>query len=169
MVHSLFETAEEDTVADEIDEIDDTPATVEPTPAPIATETASVTPREEEKPTVRVFTNPFQSESDDEGFEITSRIMTQEEVEAKAEQEVAVIEATKAKEVDPKEELRRQRLRALSINFRTQRGLEELESQPAYMRRDREITPIVDDDMSHYSTSSHGLSDENSYLHKNVD
>ena len=169
VVHSLFETAEEDTVADEIDEIDDTPATVEPTPAPIATETASVTPREEEKPTVRVFTNPFQSESDDEGFEITSRIMTQEEVEAKAEQEVAVIEATKAKEVDPKEELRRQRLRALSINFRTQRGLEELESQPAYMRRDREITPIVDDDMSHYSASSHGLSDENSYLHKNVD
>lgn len=95
--------------------------------------------------------------------------MTQEEVEAKAEQEVAVMEATKAKEVDPKEELRRQRLRALSINFRTQRGLEELESQPAYMRRDREITPIVDDDMSHYSASSHGLSDENSYLHKNVD
>ena len=169
VVHSLFETVEEETITDEIDEIDDTPAVVEPAPAPTVTETASVTPREEEKPTVRVFSNPFQSDSDDEGFEITSRIMTQEEVEAKAEQEVAVMEATKAKEVDPKEELRRQRLRALSINFRTQRGLEELESQPAYMRRDREITPIVDDDMSHYSASSHGLSDENSYLHKNVD
>ena len=169
VVHSLFETVEEEPITDEIDEIDDTPAVVEPAPAPTVTETASVTPREEEKPTVRVFGNPFQSDSDDEGFEITSRIMTQEEVEAKAEQEVAVMEATKAKEVDPKEELRRQRLRALSINFRTQRGLEELESQPAYMRRDREITPIVDDDMSHYSASSHGLSDENSYLHKNVD
>jgi len=169
VVHSLFETIEEEPITDEIDEIDDAPAVVEPAPAPTATETSSVTPREEEKPTVRVFSNPFQSDSDDEGFEITSRIMTQEEVEAKAEQEVAVMEATKAKEVDPKEELRRQRLRALSINFRTQRGLEELESQPAYMRRDREITPIVDDDMSHYSTSSHGLSDENSYLHKNVD
>ena len=169
VVHSLFETVEEEPITDETDEIDDTPAVVEPAPAPTVTETASVTPREEEKPTVRVFSNPFQSDSDDEGFEITSRIMTQEEVEAKAEQEVAVMEATKAKEVDPKEELRRQRLRALSINFRTQRGLEELESQPAYMRRDREITPIVDDDMSHYSASSHGLSDENSYLHKNVD
>ena len=169
VVHSLFETVEEEPITDEIDEIDDTPAVVEPAPAPTVTETASVTPREEEKPTVRVFSNPFQSDSDDEGFEITSRIMTQEEVEAKAEQEVAVMEATRAKEVDPKEELRRQRLRALSINFRTQRGLEELESQPAYMRRDREITPIVDDDMSHYSASSHGLSDENSYLHKNVD
>jgi len=169
VVHSLFETVEEEPITDETDEIDDTPAVVEPAPAPTATETSSVTPREEEKPTVRVFSNPFQSDSDDEGFEITSRIMTQEEVEAKAEQEVAVMEATKAKEVDPKEELRRQRLRALSINFRTQRGLEELESQPAYMRRDREITPIVDDDMSHYSASSHGLSDENSYLHKNVD
>ena len=169
VVHSLFETVEEEPITDEINEIDDTPAVVEPAPAPTVTETASVTPCEEEKPTVRVFSNPFQSDSDDEGFEITSRIMTQEEVEAKAEQEVAVMEATKAKEVDPKEELRRQRLRALSINFRTQRGLEELESQPAYMRRDREITPIVDDDMSHYSASSHGLSDENSYLHKNVD
>ena len=169
VVHSLFETIEEDTIADEIDEIDDTPAIVEPAPAPTVSETTVAPPHEEEKPTVRVFSNPFQSDSDDEGFEITSRIMTQEEVEAKAEQEVAVMEATKAKEVDPKEELRRQRLRALSINFRTQRGLEELESQPAYMRRDMEITPIVDDDMSHYSASSHGLSDENSYLHKNVD
>ena len=169
VVHSLFELADEENIADEADEIDDTPVAVEPTPAPTVSETIVTAPREEEKPTVRVFSNPFQTQTDDEGFVITSRIMTHEEVEAKAEQEVAVMEATKAKEIDPKEELRRQRLRALSLNFRTQRGLEELESQPAYMRRNLDITPNVDDDMSHYATSSSGLSDENSYLHKNVD
>ena len=167
VVHSLFEVAEDE---DYTDEIDDTPIVEEVKPAPVVTEPVIVTPREEEKPVVRVFSNPFQTESDDEGFEITSRIMTREEVSAKAAQEVAVLEAQKAKEIDPKEELRRQRLRALSLNFRTQRGLEELENQPAYMRRDMDITPAnLDDDMSHYATSSKGISGENSFLHDNVD
>ena len=167
VVHSLFEVAEDE---DYTDEIEDTPIVEEVKPAPVVTEPVTVTPREEEKPVVRVFSNPFQTESDDEGFEITSRIMTREEVSAKAAQEVAVLEAQKAKEIDPKEELRRQRLRALSLNFRTQRGLEELENQPAYMRRDMDITPAnLDDDMSHYATSSKGISGENSFLHDNVD
>ena len=167
VVHTLFEMAEDN---DYIDEIDDTTITEQLTPAPTPTEPVSATPREEEKPSVRVFDNPFLTDSDDEGFEITSRIMTQEEISAKAAQEVAVLEAQKTKETDPKEELRRQRLRALSLNFRTPRGLEELESQPAYMRRDMDITPSQsDDDMSHYSTSSKGISGENSFLHDNVD
>ena len=169
VVHSLFELAEEDEIVDEADEINDVPIVEAPAVAPTLTAPVVTTSHEEGKPTVHVFSNPFKTESDDEGFEITSRIMTHEEVEAKAVQEVAVMEATKAKEVDPKEELRRQRLRALSLNFRTQRGLEELENQPAYMRRDREIATTTDDAMSHYSTSGGSLSDENSYLHKNVD
>ena len=165
VIHSLFE---EDDFTDEIDE---TPAPIEPAPAATpVTETFTFTPHEEEKPTVRTFPNPFSNDSDDDGFEITSRIMTHEEVTAKAMSEVAVLEAQKAKESDPKEELRRQRLRALSLNFRTQRGLEELESQPAYMRRDMDITASnVDDDLSRYTTSSKGISDENSFLHDNVD
>jgi len=169
VVHSLFELNEEDEIVDEADEIGEAPAFEAPTPAPTVTAPVAPTPHEAEKPSVRVYNNPFKTESDDEGFEITSRIMTHEEVEAKTVQEVAVMEANKAKEIDPKEELRRQRLRALSLNFRTQRGLEELESQPAYMRRDREISSTTDDAMSHYSTSGGSLSDENSYLHKNVD
>ena len=169
IVHNLFEMAEEENYTDEIE---DTPIAEEPTPTPVVNEPepAATTPHEEEKPNVRVFDNPFQTESDDESFEITSRHMTQEEISAKAAQEVAVMEAQKTKEIDPKEELRRQRLRALSLNFRTQRGLEELENQPAYMRRDVDITPSqTDDDMSHYTTSSKGISEENSFLHDNVD
>ena len=167
VVHTLFEMAEDN---DYTDEIDDTPIAEEPTPAPVATETVTPTPHVEEKPNVRVFDNPFLTDSDDEGFGITSRIMTQEEISAKAAQEVAVLEAQKTKETDPKEELRRQRLRALSLNFRTPRGLEELENQPAYMRRDMDITTSnTDDDMSHYTASNKGISGENSFLHDNVD
>ena len=118
---------------------------------------------------VRVFDNPFRSgNNDDEGFEITSRIITKEEVQARAEQEVAVLEAKKAKETDPKELLKKQRLRALSMNFRTARGLEELENQPAYLRRNVDISH-ADEELSEYSASKNGISGENSYLHKNVD
>ena len=95
--------------------------------------------------------------------------MTKEEVTAKAAQEVALLEAKKARENDPKEELKRQRLRALSMNFRTQRGLEELENQPAYLRRNVELSTTDYDDLSHYSASSKGIRGENSFLHDNVD
>ena len=143
------------------------PVIPEPTPLP---ESKPIVHYEEERPVVRVFDNPFHSSSDDEGFEITSRIMTREEVQAKAEQEVALLEAKKAKLSDPKEELKKQRLRALSMNFRTTRGLEELENQPAYLRRNVDITPNnADEGLSQYSTSNNGISGENSYLHKNVD
>ena len=144
--------------------------TVEATPMAPVQETQPVTRYEDERPVVRVFDNPFRSNSgDDDGFEITSRIITREEVEAKAEQEVAVIEAKKAKTLDPKEELKKQRLRALSMNFRTARGLEELENQPAYLRRNVDINHTDDNDLSNYSTSKNGISGENSFLHGNVD
>lgn len=144
--------------------------TVEATPIAPSQDTQPVTRYEEERPVVRVFDNPFRSNGgDDEGFEITSRFITREEVETKAEQEVAVIEAKKIKTIDPKEELKKQRLRALSMNFRTARGLEELENQPAYLRRNVDINHTDDNDLSNYSTSKNGISGENSYLHGNVD
>ncbi|MCR5657900.1 MAG: cell division protein FtsZ [Bacteroidales bacterium] len=143
--------------------------TVETPIAPIQ-ETHSTIHHEDERPFVRVFDNPFRSSgNDDEGFEITSRIITKEEVQAKTEQEIAVLEAKKAKETDPKEMLKKQRLRALSMNFRTAKGLEELENQPAYLRRNVDINHSDDNDLSSYSTSKNGISGENSYLHGNVD
>ena len=152
---------------------DDTPLfepTIDPAPAAPIQETPQTMHYEDEKPVVRVFDNPFRSgnSSDDDGFEITSRIITQEEVQAKAEQEIAVLEAKKAKQTDPKEQLKKQRLRALSMNFRTARGLEELENQPAYLRRNVEINQ-AEEGLSEYSASQNGISGENSYLHKHVD
>ena len=158
---------------EDIQPSDDTPLfepTIDPTPAAPIQETPSSIHYEDERPVVRVFDNPFSSGSsgDDNGFEITSRIITQEEVQAKAEQEIAVLEAKKAKQTDPKEQLKKQRLRALSMNFRTARGLEELENQPAYLRRNVEIDQ-AEEGLSGYSASPKGISGENSYLHKNVD
>jgi hypothetical protein len=141
----------------------------EPTPAAPAYDTPQSPRYDDERPVVRIFENPFRSGGgDEEGFEITSRIMTKEETQARAEQEIAVLEAKKAKETDPKEQLKKQRLRALSVNFRTARGLEELESQPAYLRRNVEISHD-EEGLSEYSASQNGISGENSFLHKNVD
>ena len=162
ITHTLFDN----------DSVEEAPVELEqPQPQPVAKPVPETTfvAHEEPKPSVKVFQNPFSSVTDDDSFEITSRIMTKEEVSAKA-QEVAVMEARKPKEIDPKEELRKQRLRALSMNFMTQRGLEELENQPAYLRRNVDLSSHdSDNDMSHYATSSKGISGENSYLHDNVD
>ncbi len=165
VIHNLFDPEENFE-----EPVDEEPLIVES--APIYTpepEPTYATTREEEKPVVRIFDNPFHQGNDDEGFEITSRIMTHEEVTAKAAQEVAVLEAKKAKETDPKEELRKQRLRALSMNYRTTHGLEALENQPAYLRRDVDISSQTENDLSHYSASESGISGQNSFLHDNVD
>ena len=179
-VHPLF-TPEEPKVAEEVKAIE-TPESIEldeptfepinePTPAKPVNETPSTPHYVEERPIVRTFDNPFRSISnDDESFEITSRIITKEEQQARTEQEIAVLEAKKAKEIDPKEQLKKQRLRALSMNFRTAHGLEELENQPAYLRRNVDLSNVENGEgLSHYSTSSNGISSENSYLHKRVD
>ena len=164
--HKSPESVEESTEIIEDEPIFE--STIEPTPTPVQETTHSVH-FEVERPVVKVFDNPFRSSNnDDEGFEITSRIMTKEEIKAKAEQEIALLEAKKAKETDPKEQLKKQRLRALSLNFRTARGLEELENQPAYLRRNVDISH-TDEGLSEYSASQNGISGENSYLHKNVD
>ncbi len=167
VIHRLF--GDDETVS-EPEPTDDDPIIAEDTP--VYTPEPERTPayvHKEEKPVVRVFDNPFHQSNDDEGFEITSRIMTHEEFTAKAAQEVAVLEAKKAKESDPREELRKQRLRALSMNYRSTRGLEALENQPAYLRRDVDINSQADNDLSHYSASRSGLSGQNSFLHDNVD
>ena len=127
-------------------------------------------------PSVKVFDNPFNNQNDDDSFEISNLSVTttgdtttntQHET---MEVETLVMDEPKEKAYDPKEELKRNRLRALSLNFKTQKGLEELERQPAYMRRDMNYEEIVvEEEVSQYSASSKGISSENSFLHKNVD
>jgi len=174
-VHSLFtpEPVEEPTPTVEDSSDDDAPLfepTVDASPAEPVQESTSNVCLDDERPVVRVFNNPFRSSdsSDDDGFEITSRIITQEETQAKAEQKTAVAEVKKVKEIDPKEQLKKQRLRALSVNFRTAQGLEELENQPAYLRRNVDIH-VDNEGLSDYSASKSGLGGENTFLHKNVD
>ncbi len=165
VVHTLFSDEDEEPLAP----IDPEPI-VETTPTPMPTpEPTPIFHPEEEKPVVRIFDNPFRSTGEDDGFEITSHFITKEEVTAKAEQEVALMESKKAKQNDPKDELKKQRLRALSMNFRTQKGLEELENQPAYLRRNVDVSHSNQIDVSHYTTSKEGISGENPFLHDNVD
>lgn len=122
-------------------------------------------------PTVKVYDNPFKNTSEEDSFEISNitTINTEAQHET-AEVETLVIEEPKEKPYDPKEELKRNRLRALSLNFKTQQGLEELERQPAYMRRDMNYEEIeAEEEVSQYSATSQGISTENSFLHKGVD
>ena len=126
----------------------------------------------EPTPSVRVFDNPFSnSNDDDDTFEITSQHENVPSTQPEsAEVEVMVLDEPKEKPYDPKEELKRNRLRALSLNFKTQKGLEELEREPAYMRRDHNYEEIeAEEEVSQYSASSKGISTENSFLHKGVD
>lgn len=167
VVHSLDE---ETPIEFTFDDPVITPAST-PAPEPVVPTTAPVyTTQQESRPSVKHFDNPFHEDNDNDGFEITSRVITHEELEAKQAVTVNVITMEEPKKaIDPKEELKKQRLRALSMNFRTQKGLEELENQPAYLRRNIDLSANDNNDLSHYSSSSNGLSSENSFLHDNVD
>ncbi len=168
-------TQEPHVVVHSLDEREDTFHFDEPvfkhTPEPTtASAPVNTVPPVEQSPSVKVYENPFANNmDDDEGFEITNQhhVATQEAREATA---TVVLEEPKAKTYDPKEELKRNRLRALSLNFKTQKGLEELERQPAYMRRDMNYEEIIpEEEVSRYSSTSKGISSENSFLHDNVD
>ena len=166
-VHALNE--EEKTVAEP------EPIVVEPVaPAPVepVSHHSIVHKIDEPAPSVKVFDNPFANGShEDDGFEITSHIAT--EINARQETvevETLVEEKPEEKPYDPKEELKRNRLRALSLNFKTQKGLEELERIPAYMRRDIKYEDTTaDEEVSPYSANSSGISSENAFLNKKVD
>lgn len=140
---------------------------------PVIHETVTSTTQPEPTPTVRVFDNPFSSHNDDdESFEISNHSSVASVQKQTAEVETMVMDEPKPqnKTIDPKEELKRNRLRALSLNFKTQKGLEELERQPAYMRVNKNYEEIEpEDEVSRYSTTAKGISSENSFLHDNVD
>ncbi|MBQ3710002.1 MAG: cell division protein FtsZ [Bacteroidales bacterium] len=158
------------------DEDDDTPHAVIHTlnekPEAKTTETSFFKPEQTAStPTVKVFDNPFAGgNNEDESFEISNMAEIHTTQAAAVETETLVLEEPKEKPYDPKEELKRNRLRALSLNFKTQKGLEELEREPAYMRRNRDFEELpFEDEVSEYSASSQGISTENSYLHQRVD
>ena len=135
-------------------------------------EPVSAAPQPEPTPTVKVFDNPFADRRDDDDSFEFSNFRSNEYAAQEAHEETAtlVMETPKTKAYDPKEELKRNRLRALSLNFKTQKGLEELERQPAYMRRDMNYEETIpEEEVSRYASTSKGISSENSFLHDNVD
>ena len=162
-------------VVHSLDEKDDRFTFEAPTFKPEATpvsEPVSAAPQPEPTPTVKVFDNPFANRhDDDEGFEFSNfRSTDYAAQEAHEETATLVMDTPKTKTYDPKEELKRNRLRALSLNFKTQKGLEELERQPAYMRRDMNYEETIpEEEVSRYASTSKGISSENSFLHDNVD
>lgn len=156
---------EDDTPHAVVHTLNETPV-VRPAEAPVFKQEPS-----EPAPTVKVFDNPFaSSNNDDESFEISNSFEPHTAQAEVAEVETLVIEEQQGKPYDPKEELKRNRLRALSLNFKTQKGLEELEREPAYMRRNRDYDTLeIEEEVSEYSATSQGISAENSFLHKGVD
>ena len=161
---------------------DPEPIAIEPTPViPTVDEPVTHTPtihQIDEPAPVKIYDNPFAAGNhEDDGFEITSyqgnqvigqtQMSTQQDV---VEVETLVEERPEVKPYDPKEELKRNRLRALSLNFKTQKGLEELERVPAYMRRETNYEEsVADEEVSTYSANSNGISTDNSFLHQEVD
>ena len=146
---------------------------IAPAPAEPESHGATIHRIDEPTPSVKVYDNPFAGGNrDDDSFEITNHRSNQfSDVQHEvAEVETLVEVKPEEKPYDPKEELKRNRLRALSLNFKTQKGLEELERIPAYMRREANYEEtIADEEVSTYSANSSGISTENSFLHKDVD
>ncbi len=90
----------------------------------------------------------------------------QEQTEEKEEADQADIERNSL--------ARQNRLKAMSMKFRSTQGLEELERQPAYLRRSTQLSnPDPGKEVSRYSLDNEngkpGLRSDNSYLHDNVD
>lgn len=164
IVHSLNDDITEDSAPVEVNF---TPVT--PKAEPIAT--APVQPQiNVSGPSVKHYDNPFREDNDNDGFEITSRHISHEETETRPVETIsATVLETPKRVIDPKDDIKRQRLKALSMNFRNQKDLEELEKQPAYLRRNVSITSDDSNDISRYSSSQNGISSNNSFLHDNVD
>ncbi|MDD4373425.1 MAG: cell division protein FtsZ [Bacteroidales bacterium] len=95
------------------------------------------------------------------------KVVSSEEVEQKIP----------ADDLDRNSMIRQSRLKAMSMKLHTPQGLEELERQPAYLRRGTKLTEDTadnpDKEVSRYELNSDGkqsgLSSGNSFLHDNVD
>jgi len=117
----------------------------------------------------RVFDNPFrkQERSNDDIFTNKAKTGMPESL---SQNHVAleVIESEMDDE-SVKSQMRRERLRQLSMRTSTAKGLESLENQPAYVRKGLSFSNNVDDDeFSQYTSKQNGLG-SNSFLHGNVD
>ncbi len=121
-------------------------------------------------PTSRVFDNPFSDDDEEEDFGVRSFVKDSAATQVQTVKKHEVKPEQKKQDLSQEEQLRRKRLSSLNMNFRSMACIEELESQPAYMRRGLNITPKEEQELSSYSSNKkRGISENNSYLHDNVD
>ena len=117
--------------------------------------------------TSRVYNNPFNNSDDDEDFGIKSYVRDAADTQTVVRHEV---KKEQNNQLSQQEALRRQRLSSLN-NFRSMSYIEELENQPAYKRKGLNISVNNEEqELSNYSfNKGRGISENNSYLHDNVD
>lgn len=113
----------------------------------------------------RVYNNPFNNNDDEEDIGgIKTYVKDVADTQTMVKQEVK----KEQKQLSQQEIIRRQRLASLN-NF-TMSDIERLESQPAYMRRGMNVNDDNEQKISNYTfNKGKGISENNSYLHDNVD
>ena len=121
-------------------------------------------------PKTRVFDNPFSKEDDEEDFGIKTFVRDSADTQVQTMKKHDVATGQRSQKLSQEEQLRRERLASLNMNFRSMSYIEELENQPAYMRKGLNIKSKEEQELSSYSSNkSRGISENNSYLHDNVD
>lgn len=122
---------------------------------------------EADKP--RTWSNPFIGNDDDDSG-ITSIVRNSaDNVQTMVKHQVKTDQKNNA--LSQQEILRRQRLSSLNMNFRSLSNIEKYENQPAYKRMGLNLSTEKDEnELSAYSSSKDkGLSENNTFLHDNVD
>lgn len=114
------------------------------------------------------YSNPFGNDDDDDNIGLRSYIKDSSDANAMTMQKHEV--KSKNSGLSQQEQLRRQRLASLNMNFRSMSHIEEMENQPAYKRMGINISNEDNEQLSHYSSKKDmGLREGNSFLHDNVD
>lgn len=115
--------------------------------------------------TSRVYNNPFNNNDDEEDLGgIKTYLKDVADTQTMVKHEVK----KEQKQLSQQEIVRRQRLASLT-NF-TMSDIERLENQPAYMRRGTTVKDDNEQEISNYTfNKGKGISENNSFLHDNVD
>ncbi|MCQ2319321.1 MAG: cell division protein FtsZ [Bacteroidales bacterium] len=117
-------------------------------------------------PSVKVYDNPFRRNDDDDVDVPAFRDMSSAETITVRKIEVKPVQTRQYTE---KEELRRARLASLTMNIKTQQGIENMENVPAYARLGVDIDAKTEG-LSHTTVKKDlGLSEDNTYINVDVD
>lgn len=114
--------------------------------------------------------NPFAADEDEEDFGIKSYVTDCADTETKTIVKPKV-QTNQKNGISQQERLRRERLASLTMNYRSMSNIEKFENQPAYMRKGINIAmDSQDQELSNLSFNKNsGISENNTFLHDNVD